>query len=407
MFFNRFFKPLFAASVILGAGLTVQPALAQLSQSSSSSSCLSSFSSGQGQSSSSSYGAGCYGTVQQDILNGIVSGIVTDIRDQLHRRLSSPTTTAASLRFAGEASDEVAARNFFAAQGVNDPFNALAYAKVYTKAPPPAAAPQWIYGANLVGSGDEASGFNTQISVAVATGAFDITKIGIFTTNDALTFVGTGSGSWAHAFSPGIVQWNSTTPAGSGTIAYLNGAWSADLTVLASGTDYSVVAPFIAPANNSIVSVTGNGQYRFDFPYSVFVEPTGGVTYTSVYTSGFGTWAADYTELHAGARAGTEVKWMGFTIEPTVSASIFRIVDNSFSATAAGGILPAIPNPAFGFRGSGKITVLWTQNFSSFLEGHICGVDGIKSAPIPTLALLQSSGALQTTGAQAGVRYTW
>ena len=410
MIFNRFIKPLLAASVVLGAGcLTAQPALAQfvVSQSSSSNNCLSSFSSqGQGQSSSLSYGMGCYGTVQQDVLNGVVQSIVTGIRDQLHRRLSSPTTTAAPLRFTGEDSD-VAARDFFTAQGVSDPFNALAYAKVYTKAPPPAAAPQWIYGANLVGSGDEASGFNTQISVATATGAFDITKIGIFTTNDALTFVGTGSGSWAHAFSPGAVQWNSSTPAGSGTLAYLNGAWSADLTVLASGTDYSVVAPFLAPVNNSIVSVTGNGQYRFDFPYSVFVEPTGGFTYNSVYTSGFGTWAADYTELHAGARAGTEVKWMGFTIEPTVAASVFRIVDNSFSTTAGGGILPAIPNPAFGFRGSGKITVLWTQNFSSFLEGHICGVDGIKTAPFPAFAFLQSSGALQTTGAQAGVRYTW
>jgi hypothetical protein len=405
MFFNRFIKPIFAASVIFGAGLTAQPALAQFSQQSSSNNCLSSFSSqGQGQSSS-SYGMGCYGTVQQDVLNGVVSSIVTGIRDQLHRRLSSPTSMA-PLRFTGEEAD-VESRNFFAAQGVNDPFNALAYAKVYTKAPPPAAAPQWIYGANLVGSIDQASGFNTQISVGTATGAFDITKVGIFTTNDALTFVGTGSGSWAHAFSPGVVQWNSTTPAGSGTLAYLNGAWSADLTVLASGTDYSVVAPFLAPVNNSVVSVTGNGQYRFDFPYSVFVEPTGGVTYTSVYTSGFGTWAADYTELHAGARAGTEVKWMGFTIEPTVSASIFRIVDNSFSTTAGGGILPAVPNPAFGFRGSGKITVLWTQNFSSFLEGHICGVDGIKTAPFPAFAFLQSSGALQTTGAQAGVRYTW
>src|SRR5262249_22231427 len=116
---------------------------------------------------------------------------------------------------------------------------------------------------------------------------------------------------------------------------------------------------------------------------------------------------ADYTELHAGARAGTEIKWMGFIIEPTIAGSIFRIVDNSFSTAFAGGILPAIPNPAFGFRGSGKITVLWAQNFSSFLEGHVCGVDGIKAQPIPTLAFLQSSGALQTTGAQAGIRYTW
>jgi hypothetical protein len=407
MLFNRFIRPVLAATVLVGAGaLFVQPAMAQaVSQSSSSNNCLSQ--SVQGASSSSTFGQGCYGTAQQDILNGIVSSIVTGIRDQLHQRLSSPTSVA-PLRFTGEASDDVVARDFFATQGVNDPFNALAYAKVYTKAPPPAAAPQWIYGANLVGSADEAVGFNTNISVGTVTGAFDITKVGIFTTNDALTFVGTGSGSWARGFSPGFVDWTSTTPAGSGTLAYLNGAWSADLTVLASGTDYSAAPTFIQPTNNSIVSVTGNGQYRFDFPYSMFVEPTGGFTYNSVYTSSFGTWAADYTELHAGARAGTEVKWMGYTIEPTVSGGVFRIVDNSISTNpVTAGILPAVPNPGWGFRGSGKITVLWTPQFSSFLEGHASGVAGIKVLANPAAAFFQESGVLQTTGVQGGVRYTW
>jgi hypothetical protein len=410
MFFSRFIiKPVLAASVLIGAGaLSVQQAMAQaFSQQSSSNNCLSQSSGQGGSSSSSTYGQGCYGTAQQDILNGIVSSIVTGIRDQLHQRLSFPTSVA-PLRFTGEASDDVVARNFFATQGVNDPFNALAYAKVYTKAPPPAAAPQWIYGANLVGSADEASGFNTNISVGTATGAFDITKVGIFTSNDALTFVGTASGSWARGFSVGVVDWTSTTPAGSGTLAYLNGAWSADLTVLASGTNYNAAPTFIQPTNNSIVSVTGNGQYRFDFPYSVFVEPTGGFTYNSVYTSSFGTWAADYTDLHAGARAGTEMKWMGFTIEPTVSGSIFRIVDNSISTNPlTGGILPAVPNPGWGFRGSGKVTVMWTPQFSSFLEGHASGVAGIKVLANPAAAFFQESGVLQTTGVQAGVRYTW
>ena len=404
MFFYRYLRPFFAATVILGAcALSIQPAMSQ--SASSSNTCLSQ-SQVPGGSSSSSYGEGCYGTVQQDILNGVVQSIVTGIRDQLHQRLSTPTV--APLRFTGEDSDDVASRDFFAAQGVNDPFNALAYAKVYTKAPPLAAAPQWIYGANLVGSADEAAGFNTNISVGTVTGAFDITRVGIFTSNDALTFVGTGSGSWARGFSTGIVDWTSTTPAGSGTVAYLNGAWSADLTVLASGTDYNAAATFVQPTNNSVVSVTGNGQYRFDFPNKVFVEPTGGFTYSSVYTSGFGTWAADYTDLHVGARAGTEVKWMGFTIEPTISGGVFRIVDNSISTNPVTfGILPAVPNPGWGFRGSGKITVLWTPQFSSFLEGHASGLAGIKVLANPAAGFFQESGILQTTGAQAGLRYTW
>jgi hypothetical protein len=409
MFFNRFIKPLLAVGVVVAAGaLSVQPAFSQalgVVSSSSSNTCLSS---SQGSSSSSSsYGAGCYGTFQQDILNGIVSNIVTGVRDQLHNRLSTPTTGAAPMRFTGEDSDDVASRNFFAAQGASDPFNALAYAKVYTKAPP-AVAPQWIYGATFVGSADNARGFDTNISVGTGTGAFDITKIGIFNSNDALTFVGTASGSWAYASSPGIVQWNSTTPAGSGTVSYLNGAWSADFTVLASGTDYSASNPFFAPANNSVISLTANGQYRFDFPYSVFVEPTGGVTYTSVYTESFGTWAADYTELHAGARAGTEIKWMGYTIEPTISGTVFRIVENSLSSDpTTAGILPSVPNPGFGFRTSGKINVIWTPHFSTFLEGHISAVAGIKFLANPAASFFQESGVLQTSGVQGGIRYTW
>jgi hypothetical protein len=416
MIFNRFVKPLLAAGVALGASaVTSQPAMAQAPalvvvgsyQSPSSSSCYVSSSSQGSSSSSSVYGPGCYGTFQQDILNGMVGNIVTGVRDQIHQRLATPTTSAAPLRFTGEEADD-ASRNFFAAQGASDPFNALAYAKVYTKAPPPAAAPQWIYGANLVGAGDEAAGFNTNISVGTVTGAFDVTKIGIFTTNDALTFVGTASGSWAHAFSPAITNWNSTTPAGSGTLSYLNGAFSADLTILASGTDYNAAPTFVAPTNNSIMSVTANGQYRFDFPYSVFVEPTGGLTYTSVYTSSFGNWEADYTELHAGARAGTEIKWMGFTIEPTISGSVFRIVENTISTDPiAASILPAVPEPGFGFRGSGKITVLWTEHFSSFIEAHATGVAGVKTLVNPAAAFFQDTGVLQTTGAQGGFRYTW
>jgi hypothetical protein len=52
-----------------------------------------------------------------------------------------------------------------------------------------------------------------------------------------------------------------------------------------------------------------------------------------------------------------------------------------------------------GGRGSAKITVLWNDHFSSYLEGHTSGIAGTKTVvAIP---------ALQTTGAQAGLRHTW
>lgn len=396
MYFKRLAQAAFAALLITGGfiGLTVQPAAAQAPL------CF-----GPGgfsipcPSSSSSSQSG-YGQFQQDILLGNVGTITQTVRDQIHRRLMGATTTVAPLRFTGEESD-FDKNNPFAAMGVTDPFNALAYGKVYTKAPPMAPVSQWIYGANLIGSGDQTTTFGTQIGIGTVTGAFDVTKIGIFTTTDALTFIGTGSGSWAHDFSGPSSQWDSDTPAVSGTLSYLNGAFSADFTTLASWTSYSSgLAGFVPPTNNSVISYTGNAQYRFDFPYSVFFEPTGGVTYTDVFSSGFGTEAADYTELHAGGRVGTEMKWMGFTIEPQLSGAVFKIVDyNVDNAVIAPGIIPANPNLGLGARGSAKVTVIWTPQFSTYIEGHTSSLSGTNTA--------LGIASMQTTGGQVGLRYTW
>jgi hypothetical protein len=397
MHFSRFIKATLAVAALLGSfALTGQPVLAQSSSQCSGSASV--FIPGVGFVASSG-SSGCYGQFQQDVLLGIVGNITQNVRDQLHQRLVTPTTTGAPLHFTGEEA-QFDGQNPFAGIAASDPFSALAYAKVYTKAPPPAAAPVWLYGANLVGSFDQSYTFGNQINIGTATGAFDVTKIGIFTTNDALTFIGTGSGSWAHSFAGAFSQWDSSTTAGSGTLSYLNGGFSADFTVLASGTDYSSPAPLVAPTNNSVLSLMGNGQYRFDFPYGVFIEPTAGVTYTEVYTSSFGTKVADYTEVHGGARIGTEMKWMGYTVQPVLSGAVFQIEDlNVNNPVLAAGIIPASPNMGLGGRGSAKITVLWTSNFSSYIEGHTSGIAGTKTVvAIP---------ALQTTGGQVGLRYTW
>jgi hypothetical protein len=65
----------------------------------------------------------------------------------------------------------------------------------------------------------------------------------------------------------------------------------------------------------------------------------------------------------------------------------------------AAGIIPAAPNLGLGGRGSAKITVLWTPNFSSYIEGHTSGLSSTHSVVLIP--------ALQTTGVQAGARYTW
>lgn len=339
--------------------------------------------------------------IPQEVVNNVIQNIIQNVRDQIqHRRVIAPP---GALRFSGEASD-FDNRDPFAAKGVSNPFSALAYAK----APPLAAQPvaAWLYGVNLVGSGDRAQTLGTEVSVATVTGAFDVTKIGIFTTTDALTFIGTGSHSWAHSFTAGNVfaapfTTDGSIPSTSGTLSYINGGFSADFTVLASWTHNSSTA-IGGIADSSGVGYTFNGQYRFDFPYTVWIEPTAGVTYSESYAANFGPKTGDSTELHGGARAGFETKWLGFTVQPSVSGQYYEIVDSN----GAGGVVGAVPavgvTGTYGVRGSGKINVLWTPQLSSYLEVHG------SSITVPNKALVAPiATGTSIVGTQAGLRYTW
>ena len=304
-----------------------------------------------------------------------------------------------ALRFNGE-DGQFDNRSPFTSNNPGNPFAALAYAKAPMMAPAPVSV--WLYGANLIGSGDKALTYGTETHITTVTGAFDVTKIGIFTATDALTFIGTGSNSWSSATAtiPLIGQsLYSTIPSTSGTLSYLNGGFSADFTALASWTSVTPPSPLILIPNSSSISYTGNAQYRFDFPYSMWFEPTSGVTYTEAYTANFGTKLADTTEVHGGARIGTEMKWMCFTVQPTLSGAVFKTVDSNTLMLAA----PASPPGLLGGRGSGKINVIWTSNFSSYIEAHGSGVASTKTNQLP----LPNPFATQTIGAQAGLRYTW
>jgi len=386
MFFSRFSKVLLAAGA-LGIAMS-QPAVAQ---------------------------SGGYGEVPREVINGVVQNIIQSVRDHIARRRVVPPPGA--LRFNGE-TGEFDRDNPFAEKGMSNPFAAMAYAKSPILAP--VAAPVWLYGANLIGSGDRAETFQTVTHVQTITGAFDVTKSGIFTTSDALTFIGTGSHSWSRAENqfvnpaqPGvalpITVTDSSIPSASGTLAYMNGGFSADFTALASWTRSTVnPAPLVAVPDSSSISYTGNAQYRFDFPYTIWWEPTAGVTYTELYTANFGTKFGDTTEVHAGARVGFETKWMGFTVQPTLSGQVYKIVDSNFPAL--GVIVPNLPafsiiQSNLGGRGSAKITVIWTPQFSSYLEAHGSGTAGTDTRRLNPL--LPPNNALSVYGMQAGLRYTW
>ncbi|MVT51318.1 hypothetical protein GPL17_12555 [Bradyrhizobium yuanmingense] len=336
--------------------------------------------------------------VPQQVINNTVQNIIQNVRDQIqHRRVVTPP---GMLRFSGEESD-FDRRDPFAARGVSNPFGALAYAKAPALAAPPPAL--WLYGANLVGSGDSAQSSGVQVSVATVTGAVDVTKIGIFTATDALTFIGTGSHSWAHTFTNGGLTTDGSIPSTSGTLSYLNGGFSTDFTALASWTRSTSNLPLAATADGSGIAYTWNGQYRFDFPYTVWFEPTVGVTYSESYTANFGSKTGDSTEFHGGMRVGFEADWLGFKIQPSISGQYYRIVDAS-GAGAVGGAVPVAAGVigTNGLRGSAKVNVLWTPQLSSYLEVHGSSI----TLPDP---LLPGVGGFGTSiaGTQAGLRYTW
>ncbi|MBN8990988.1 MAG: hypothetical protein J0H42_22305 [Rhizobiales bacterium] len=295
------------------------------------------------------------------------------------------------MRFTAEEDSSFDGRSPFRV-GEGSPFTALAYAKA--PAMVAAASPVWLYGFNASGSGDRTQTFTNTVHSATATASFDVTKIGIFTTSDSLTFVATGADTWSRQRDNlfGITNFDSNSPSGSGTLAYTNGGFSADFTGTASWTRVTAIGLAIGvPADSSSATYTGNVQYKYDLPYAFFFEPTVGVSYTETYTANFGTKTGDMTEVHGGARIGTEMKWMGYTIQPTLSGAVFKIVDYSPAVAAS-------VSDQLGGRGSAKINVIWTPNFSSWIEAHGSGIAGTK-----TLGNLSTN----TYGASGGLRYSW
>jgi hypothetical protein len=326
--------------------------------------------------------------VEQRIQERDRENILQNIRDQIQPMLkgaamiSAGATSAGRMRFTGEDSD-FDSRNPFAPRETTDPFAAMAYTKAI-KAPPMPAIPVWLYGVNGIISYDRTSAgvAGTLATTTTGTVAVDVTKIGIFSTSDALTFLATGADSWSHI--PASF-FNSSTPSGSGTLAYTNANFSADLTATASWTSNSATAAgVVAPANSSMMSYTGNAQYKVEIVNSWFVEPTAGAVYYDFFTPNFGTSAGTATEIHAGGRIGGEVTVSGIKLQPQFSAAAFEIVSVSGAGgvAAAGAANVAAQLNRLGGRGAAKLNILWTNNFSTYAEAHISNVIGTNTAGV-------------------------
>lgn len=314
--------------------------------------------------------------VQQEVVNNVTRTVLQNVRDQVQRR--RVRSSAGVTRFSGSEASILDYNNPFASIASGDPMSALAYNKIPTKVPTlETIAPSYLFGINVIGTGDASQAGGVTTTSAAAAGAFDVTRIGIFTATDALTIVGTGTGVWSSL--PGI---DATATAGSGTIAYTNGGFSTDFTV--TGTWSSVVLKalgIVLPANSTAVSYAPNVQYKFDLGNDWYLEPTVGVTYTESYTANFDTKIGDSTEVHGGARFGTEWMWGDWKVQPSVTSILFTVVDQHSIFDQFNQLAPnnSSNKGLLGGRGSGKLNFVWNTNFSSYIEAHGSSIGGAKA----------------------------
>ena len=316
--------------------------------------------------------------VTDRIIQNVIQNVLQNVRDQIQgRRLAVPSP--GRMQFTGEDANAMSTGD--------DPFAALGYAKspVYTKAPRAAAPvlPTYLYGLNLTGSADWSHSGGITTSTYGVTGAFDVTKIGIFNQYDALTFIATGSGLWSNA-----IGLDATTGVGAGTVAYTNGGFSVDFTVNGTWTSSRLaILGVLTNIDSTGVSYSPNVQYKFDLANGWFIEPTVGVSYTQSFDANFANQTGDSTEVHGGVRFGTDSTWNGVRVQPSLKLEAFSLVAQS----GVGGVVlvGGVPVPVgagggvatgeVGGRASGKLNILWTQTFSSYIEAHGSGISGLTS----------------------------
>jgi Autotransporter beta-domain len=130
-------------------------------------------------------------------------------------------------------------------------------------------------------------------------------------------------------------------------------------------------------------ATAGNINYRFYLPQNWWIEPTAGVSFNTIKwdtpSKILGFQDGNTLRVQGGSRVGTSAVWGAYTVEGSLTGLAYSdvVVNGGSIAVAAGApLVPTDQGKVFG-QGIGKIAVIWTPQFSSYVEGEVRGRDGV------------------------------
>jgi hypothetical protein len=330
------------------------------------------------------------GHVAQDasqVSIGVVRSVITGIRDTIQQRGAG---RSAALRYSWDpnADDD-------ATLGYGTKSTGISRAPVFKAMPKPQPMRTVTYALWGQGFGD-VEWRNANIgpidlgrttSTVGGIGGADVTITSIFSAADAFVFgvlggytsarVRNNDGSSATINGPGVGLYS----------IYVNGGFSSDVTFKADFFDLNRTAAFVPDLGLHLDNYTTalNLNYKFDVG-TWWIEPTVGASYTATVWDGASralgfedgrTW-----RVQGGARVGTSYDWNGVKVEPTFTGLAYSDVEvrGGTVAQAAGAlVIPTDEGKVFG-QGIAKLNFIWTDNFSSYVEGEVRGREGVLGA---------------------------
>jgi hypothetical protein len=269
-----------------------------------------------------------------------------------------------------------------------DPFAVLAlgYNKAMRGKGPaaPAPAPQsyfvstWAQGAHdhekrTTTFAGAPSGSTTTANTVVA--GVDVVKIGVAQQTDAFVIGGFGTWTTSHSASQQGVNARSVTPGGGMYASYINGGFSTDVSIVITNTSSRFFVGAVPGARDTdSLNIAFNTQYKWDIPSTKWwVEPTVGFSVTKMNNDQPNTTDGNIRRFQGGARVGTEYSYGKIRIEPTVTGLVYSDVDVE-TIILNGTTYTGLSDKGYLWgKGIGKLNVVWTDKFSTSVEGEARG----------------------------------